>query len=481
MKTQSIFIRILEFLEEKVAYLEELLSKKDHSLSSKFERESKLISARHKGFSITGKKHLSVIQSRENLVIVSPSGGGKTSSVIFPSCFNIESSMIINDPSGEISTTKNYFLSRGFKVKTLDFGNKESSIYYNPLKRISSHADVMKVASMLVRATTKKDEMDFWNNKSVDLIGMFINFILENEDPKHQNLANVFYLLEILQGEPETIDRLFSEKASDTLFQKYKSLLGNSENTRSSIISSAQASLSFIGNDPILSDITSTDTFDFASLRKEKTVLFLRCPLGDMSYYSTILSIFFEQFFSYVFSSLPKDEDDDIFILMDELSSLYLPNLSNIISNSRKFRTPILGVLQSENQLYQNYGEYNAKTILNNANTKVYFTGLTDESQHLEKTLGRYEYIDEKGATRTRALMTSDEIRTMPKDSILVIPSGMRPIKAKVTPHYKQKKLMKFLAMDAPIKSNDEDTEHNISHSVHYINFNKQNNNHEEE
>ncbi|MFP3340236.1 type IV secretory system conjugative DNA transfer family protein, partial [Micrococcus sp. SIMBA_131] len=82
------------------------------SLSSKFERESKLISARHKGFSITGKKHLSVTQSRENLVIVSPSGGGKTSSVIFPSCFNIESSMIINDPSGEISTTKNYFLSR---------------------------------------------------------------------------------------------------------------------------------------------------------------------------------------------------------------------------------------------------------------------------------------------------------------------------------------------------------------------------------
>src|SRR5690606_25625662 len=157
------------------------------------------------------------------------------------------------------------------------------------------------------------------------------------------------------QGSPETIDQLFAQKASDQLFQKYKSLIGTSDNTRSSIIASAQASLSFIGNDSTLLDITSSDNFDFNTLRSEKTVLFLRCPLGDVGYYGTINSIFFEQFFSHVFSKIPDERDDDIFILIDELSSLYLPNLANIISNSRKFRTPILGVLQSENQLYQNY------------------------------------------------------------------------------------------------------------------------------
>lgn len=462
-------IRFIEYLEDGMSSLEELLAKKDHKLSSKFERESKLISAANKGFSITGRKHLSVKNSRENLVIVSPSGGGKTSTVLYPSCFNITSSMILNDPSGEVIKTKNYFLSKGFKVKTLDFGNKEHSIYYNPLKRIKTNADVVKVASMLVRATSKKGDFDFWNNKSVELIAMFINFILENEPPKFQNLGNVFHLLEVLQGSPETIDQLFAQKASEQLFQKYKSLIGTSDNTRSSIIASAQASLSFIGNDPVLCDITSTDNFDFDMLRREKTVLFLRCPLGDVGYYSTILSIFFEQFFSYVFSKLPEEQDDDIFILIDELSSLYLPNLANIISNSRKFRTPILGVLQSENQLYQNYGEFNAKTILNNANTKVYFTGLTDESNHLEKTLGRYEYDDEKGAIRSRALMTSDEIRTMPRNTVLIIHSGMRPIKAKVTPHYRQPRLMKLLNMDAPENYQEEA----LNHSIQYLSFKK--------
>lgn len=457
-------IRLLEYLEEGVRSLEEFLSKKDHSLSSKFEKESKLISGANKGFSITGTKHLSVKQSRENLIIVSPSGGGKTSTIIFPTCFNIQSSALINDPSGEIIKSKHQFISRGFKVKTLDFGNKNESIYYNPLKRIKSNADVVKVASMLVRSTSKKGDFDFWNNKSVELIAMFINFILENEAPKYQNLANVFHFLEVLQGSPDTIDKLFAEKASEQLFQKYKSLIGTSDNTRSSIIASAQASLSFIGNDPVLCDITSADNFDFDILRNEKTVLFLRCPLGDVGYFSTILSIFFEQFFSHVFNKIPDEKEDDIFILIDELSSLYLPNLANIISNSRKFRTPILGVLQSENQLYQNYGEFNAKTILNNANTKVYFTGLTDESNHLEKTLGRYEYEDEKGATRSRSLMTADEIRTMPKDTVLIIPSGMRPIRAKVTPHYKQRHLMKLLNMDAPEDYKEETTIHTIQY-----------------
>lgn len=450
MKFQDVFIRGLEFLEESIDRTLESISEKDHSLNAEFERETKLLSASYKGFSVTGQKHLSVKDSQNNMMIVSPSGGGKTTTVVYPSCFNIQSSIIINDPSGELYKTKNYFLHQGFNVKTLDFGNPHNSIYYNPMHRIRSNADVNKVAHMLVRSTTK-GEKDFWNNKAVETIALVINFLLQNFTKQNQNLANVFHLLELMQGELETIDKLFAEKASEKLWQKYKSLMGNSENTKASIISSAQASVSFIGDDPILSQLTSTDTFDFASMRSEKTVLFLKCPLGDMSYYSTLLSIFFEQFFAEIFTELPTDEDDHIFVIIDELSSLYLPNLANIISNVRKFKIPILGVLQSENQLYNNYGEYNAKTILNNCATKVYFTGLTDECNRLEKILGQYTYEDkETGSKRTRSLMTVDEIRTMPKDRVLIIPSGMRPIYAKTTPYYKQRKLVKYLNLKAP-------------------------------
>ncbi len=468
--TTIAFESIGEFLDE----ISQTIIGKKTTLDADFTRASKLISARYKGFSVTGKKHLSVKQSQNNMLIVSPSGGGKTTSVIYPSIFNIGLSakkkgvsMLINDPSGELIKTKNFLLAQGMKVKVLDFTNKYGSIYYNPLHRIKTNADVTKISNMLVRATSK--QQDFWALKAAELIALCIHHLRETESRVHQNLANVFKILETLQGEPEIIDSYFADTTPKHLWRKFLSIMGNSENTRASIISSAQASLAFIGDDEILSDITSVDTFNFDEFREENTVVFLRCSLSDMAYYSTILSIFFEQFFAHVFRELPKKEDNNVFVIIDELSSLHLPNLANIISNSRKFNCPFLGVLQSENQLSQNYGEYNAKTILNNANTKIYFTGLSDESKAISDTLGDFDYEDDKGIVRKRNLMTRDEVRTMRKDKVIVIPSGMRPMLCKIFPYYKQPRLVRYMEMEAP----KDYEELSLDYSVQYLDFDK--------
>ncbi len=459
-----------EFLD---SILNAIVGKKT-GLDADFTRASKLISARHTGFSVTGKKHLSVKDSQNNMLIVSPSGGGKTTTVIYPSIFNIAgaikkqgASMLINDPSGELIKTKNYLLSQGISVKIIDFTDKQGSVYYNPLHRIKTNADVSKIARMLVHSTSKSQ--DFWTLKSAELIGLCIHHLRATESRVHQNLANVFKILETLQGEPEVIDSYFADTTPKHLWRKFLSIMGNSMNTRASIISSAQASLSFIGDDETLCDITSVDTLNFDELREKNTAVFLRCSLSDMSYYSTILSIFFEQFFSHVFRELPRPNDNPIFVMIDELSSLHLPNLANIISNSRKFSCPFLGVLQSENQLAQNYGEYNAKTILNNANTKIYFSGLSDESKSISDTLGDFEYEDDKGIVRKRHLMTSDEIRTMRKDRIIVVPSAMRPMLCKTYPYYKQSKLVKYMEMEAP----KDDKQETLDYCVQYLDFDK--------
>ncbi|WP_114490713.1 type IV secretory system conjugative DNA transfer family protein [Candidatus Ulvibacter alkanivorans] len=472
MNLKNINIRALERTEE---FLDSILLKiagKNHSLTARYARPSKLISVRYNGFSITGKKHLSVRQSRNNLMVISPSGGGKTTTIIYPSIFNIGNdknggSLIINDPSGELIKTKNFLLYRGYTVEEINFGDTSNSLYYNPLHRIQTNADVNKVASMLVRATSK--ESNFWTLKATELIGLCIHHLRATEPRIHQNLANVYRILEVLAGEPKIIEAYFADTTPKHLWRKFLSLMGNSENTRASIISSAQASLAFLGEDENLCDLTSVDTIDFESLRMTKTAIFLRCPLSDIQYYSTILSIFWEQYFAHVFRSLPSKNDKDVFVILEELSSLHLPNLANIISNSRKFAMPIMGVIQSENQLYHNYGMHNGKTILNNANVKVYFTGLSDESRAISDTLGEYEYDDDNGHTKRRKLMTPDEVRTMRKDHILVVPSGMQPLKCKVYPFYKQSRLVRYMALPAP----EQDESLNANYSVQYLNFDK--------
>lgn len=426
-----------------------------HSLTAKFGNEYKLLSIRHSGFSL-GRKSFSTLQSRNNLLLFAPSGVGKTTVSLIPSALKIASSkegnsMVINNNSGELEQMTSYFLHKEYVVKRFDPNDIENSIYYNPLHRIKSASDINKVATMIV-SKSSKDAKDFWSQKAIELISLLIDFLLMHTPKVHQNLANVYYLLENLAGNEKLVSGLFADKAIEAQWRKYKSVIANSDNTKASIISSAIASLSFLGNDPNLCDLTSVDTFDFSSMRDEKTVLFLNFPVTESSYYGVLLGLFCEQFFAQMFKSIPAKEDKDIFLLIDELSSIPLPNLANISANSRKFKIPILGVLQSENQLYENYGQYNAKTIINNA-CRVYMTGLTDECERLEKTLGSYQYYQdkEKKVMRTRSLMTADEIRTMPRDRVLVIPNGgMRPIYPKVKPYYKIGKYKKYLKMEVP-------------------------------
>tara|TARA_R110002072_G_scaffold7503_2_gene40953 strand:+ start:747287 stop:748753 length:1467 start_codon:yes stop_codon:yes gene_type:complete len=436
--------------------LEGIFENEPKLLEAKFGKERELLSLWNHGFAL-GNKKFTTIQSRQNLLLFAPSGVGKTTVCLIPSAINIASqnnkaSMIINNPSGELTQMTNYFLNQGYMVLKFDPNDPENSIHYNPLSHIRSSSDIQKIASMIV-GKSSKDANDFWSIKAIELIALLIEFLIDHSPKVNQNLANVFYLLQNLAGDEDLISGLFSEKSTEKQWLAYKSVNANSENTKASIISSAIASLSFIGSDTILCDLTSVDTFDVARMRKEKIVLFLNIPLNNMEYYKVLLGLFFEQVFSEVFQSLPRGGDKDIYILCDEMSSIPLPNLANVISNARKFQLPILGVFQSENQIYENYGQYNAKTIINNA-CRTYMTGLTDECERLEKMLGNYQYYEgkeDKKVLRSRPLMSSDEVRTMPKDRVLILPNGgMRPLYVKVKPYYKIGKYVRYMKMDMP-------------------------------
>lgn len=424
-------------------------------LEAKFGNEQELFSRWNHGFSL-GAKAMTTIQSRNNALLFAPSGVGKTTVSLVCSALNIASSkdgasMIINNPSGELSQMTNYFLRQGYTVLKFDPNDQENSIHYNPLSRIRSDADILKIASMIV-GKSSKDSNDFWALKSKELIALVIDFLITHAPKVNQNLANVYYLLQNLAGNEDAINQLFSKKSTEKQWLTYKSIIANSDNTKASIISSAISNLAFIGSSKSLCDLTSVDTFNIKKMRKEKIVLFLNCPISDMEYYGVLLGLFFEQLFAEVFRSLPREEDKDIYLLIDEMSSIPLPNLANVFSNARKAKLPILGVLQSENQLYENYGQYNAKTIINNA-CRIYMTGLTDECERLEKTLGSYQYYEdkEKKVLRTRSLMTADEIRTMPRNRVLVIPNGgMRPLYMKVKPYYKIGKYIRQMNTEIP-------------------------------
>ncbi len=437
----------------------------DHTLKASFGNAKHLVSNKNAGFCIDGTRFLTQKKSRENYLVVAPSGRGKTQVSVFPFLLNAKGdySIIINDPSAELSTTIPYLQSKGYKCHILDFGNK-TGVYFNPLEDcVGNLTQMRKIAKTLLSAT--HSESDFFTISGEDTLVLFIQYVCESEPKRHRNLANVYRLLIEYQGSPETIENLMASNVSEGAFRKFKALAGASENTRKSIVASALSALSFIGDNPTLCDITSCNTLSFESFRNQPTALFIQVPVGDVKFYAPIVSLFFQEFYRFAFSKIPNQNELDVFMVLDEFDTLTaITDYSQIISNARKFRIPQQLILQSES-LLSKYGQQ-AQNILNNCNVKCYYGGLGEESFQLEKILGQFEYSDKKtGAVRQRPLMTASEIREM-KDEIIVLSSGEKPLKVKIIPAFLQKELIRKLN----INSNRQTTP--VNYNVSYIDLN---------
>lgn len=442
---------MLNMLAELLTFLMSNWGGKNKEYKADFAAGSGLLSFWNKGFCLSGRKNLTVKDSYQNALIIGGTGTGKSSVVLIPSLFSMKSSFVIHDPSGELFTkTAGYLTQKGYTVKCLHFVNPAVSAGYNPLVRANTSSDIQKVASMLVdNGLGGKAKDPFWNTQAVALLTILIT-ILKKQETKFVNLYNVRQLLNQLGANPEGVDALFSEYADDILFSEYKSFIAYDEKVINGVIATCKASLQ-IFSDEAVAKVTSFDNLDFSVFRKNPVALFIQNSVADQKYYSVLTSIFFEQFFSYIMSRFPKVSEQDIFLLIDEASSLHLPTLPLAVANVRKHKAGIMLLVQDFNQLVHHYGKYEADAIRANCFAKMYFTGQSLEtSKELEQTLGKYEFKDDKGNKVVRPLMTNNEIRTMQLRHALLICGHHAPVKAWLKPYYKSFIFSKRANIPAP-------------------------------
>jgi type IV secretion system protein VirD4 len=448
----DIFEGILKYIFE---LIESVFKKRKEEYTADFASQWTVMSSCNYGFCLTGKKNLTVKDSYQNAIVIGGTGVGKSSVVLIPSLFTTCGSKVINDPSGELfMKSAGYLKQKGYEIKVLNFANPQYSSGYNPLIRTQSSSDIQKVASMLVEnALGGKTKDPFWNTQATALLAMLIA-ILKKQDSGFQNLFNVRQLLNRLGGNPESVDSLFSKYADDILFAEYKSFIAYDDKVVSGVIATCKAALQ-IFNDDAVAKVTSFDDLDFMDFRNKPTALFIRNSVSDQRYYSVLTSIFFEQFFSFIMSRFPNDYEQDIFLMIDEASSLVLPTLPLATANVRKHRAGIMLLLQDYNQLVHNFGKYEADGIKANCYAKMYFTGQSLETAtELERTLGKFEFKDKDGHKTIRSLMTNDEIRMLETNRALLLCGHNPPVLARLKPYYESLKFKEYASIPAPYSVN---------------------------
>lgn len=458
---KSIIDTLMELFTSLFEGLESLFEK-DHSVNATFGNPSTLISKSHKGWCVDGKRFLDLKTSRQNMVVVAGSGKGKTQTHIFPTLLHATASMCVNDNSGELEAVVPYLQSNGATTLVMNLTQK-GAVYINPLDGCKDNTPAIRKISKSLMAGVSK-QSDFFSISGEDCLSLFIQYVVESEPRLHANLGNVYRLLLTYQGTPKVIQQLFAKKASDKVWTSFLALEGNSERTLKSITATAISALSWLGENPILCDITSITNVSFEDFRRSQHVLFIQSPVNDAKFYAPMVSLIFQSFYRFAFSKLPSHEDLDILMILDEFSSLIdgLPDYSNTISNSRKFKIPQLLILQDES-LLSPYKELK-DNILGNCYVKCYYGGQDKKAFELEKLLGTYTYTDkESKQKKQRPLLHASEIRELDNE-IIVLPNGKKPLKVKVTPAYKQSKSRKRLTMEA-----DAPMDEMVDYSIQYI------------
>ena len=440
----GILKEIFEFIQFSI-----LLHSQSKKYGGKFTPSNKILRRRNKGFSLGAYNSMDIKTSFKHLLVSAPSGIGKSTSVWIPSLVNLHGngSIIILDPAKEIYKSVGH-LYQDYKSYVINFSDREGneSDGWNPLP--SNVADLPNFTdriSNLVHGTSKDK---FWQIQSAELLTTLAE-PLYKLDKKYRTIANLILLLNNLSANEELCNKFMAKYAEQNTWLEYLSFQKISDNTRTSIISSAKATLAVFRQEHI-QRITSYSTFNIEDLRKEKSIVFVQTNPAELEKYKLLVSEFFNQLIGFILSEIPGKTDENIFLLLDEAGTYKIEALPLGIVQARKMRCGIMLLVQSEQQLYDLLNKEQASTIISNCSRLILTNTSLSTAREISELSGKIEFTDLQNITRVRELITVDEIRSLKPDNGILVSGHYRPSLIKLRPHFTDRRMKKITSKVAP-------------------------------
>ena len=392
----------------------------------------------------------------KNILVVGGSGSGKTACYIKPNIMQCLGSYIITDPKGELyKETSKFLKSEGYEVKAFNLVNPTYSDFYNPIANLCSDQDVDTLAHILVTGANKEGgggDDPFWDNTAKMLISATIYYVLSVLPLEQQNIGSCLNI--IRQGGADSsifeklfIDDLMPEHPGRIQYESFKTA---ADKTMQSIVISSISKMR-VFDMPAIQRITSSNSIDFRSVAKKKTVIYVITSAAE-STYDFVSTMFFSQMFSILY----KQADDygsrlpnQVYFLLDEFANIgQIPDFQKKLSTTRSLGISISIIVQSLDQLEALYKD-SYENILGNCDTQLLLgTNSQKTAEYFSKSLGQTTIkIEQKSINKdkdeakkqgvsistqrqARDLMTVDEIRRMDNNKELLMVRGLKPILA---------------------------------------------------
>lgn len=422
-----------------------------------YDPENKFLSFWNKGICITGpNKRMSLKAAYRHILVCGQSGVGKSQCSFLPELLRADGSKsyIVHDISGEIEKACGAHLSKKHNIFTLDLDSAYSN-FYNPLQRIDeSFSAAKRVASIIVSSSLGENNGDgkFFNIKAEHFLSVFIA-LTKQLKPEEQHMGSVLKLINTFSSSPSSMDVFAADKAAKApkVFEEYKTIIATDPKLLSNIVSTAKAAISLFEDENIM-QLTARDDISFEDLRRKPTVIFLRSSVMTLRYNQPLFSLVITQAMSALLAKLPSKADLPVVMLLDEMGILKLPNFSDFLSNSRKYKVCCVLGCQTTSMIINKYGKEEGNNILANCATHLYYGNQPIETALiLERMAGTVE-VETRGKIEKRTVLQAHHIRTLDPTRAILMTSGCKPIMVKLLPAYKNYVLKK--RMEQPYKRN---------------------------
>lgn len=286
---------------------------------------------------------------------------------------------------------------KGYDFHVVNLNEVEKSRRINPWKRdyIRTLADAGETAEALVEAMKKGDKSggsdQFFTQSAINFLSACIYFMSRYEDGKYSSFPHVLALLN--RSYEEIFQTLFKQAELTSLLSPFVSAFKNKAfDQLEGQVGTLKIFLSRLATKETYW-VFSGDDFDLKiSDRKHPAMLVLANDPATQNINSACYSVIINRLTKLINSkgNLPSA------LIVDELPTLFVHKVENLIATARSNRCAVLMGLQELPQFQQQYGKETAATITSVTGNVLSGSVRSKETlDWLEKLLGRNKQISE--------------------------------------------------------------------------------------
>lgn len=352
--------------------------------------------------------YINIVNPFRGSMCIGTPGSGKTYSVIVPYIKQLLAkrfTMLVydfKDPDLGKVTYYHYLLNKksgvlkDFSFHAVNLNNIEKSRRVNPLKPeyVSKLADATETAASLVEALRKGDKTggsdQFFTQSAINFLTAVIYFLSRHEKGRYSTLAHVLAMLN--RSYEEIFDALFTEIELTSLLDPFRSAyIRKSFDQLEGQLGTLKINISRLATKEAFW-VFSGDDFDLKiSDPKNPSVVVLANDPSTQDINSACYSVVLNRMTKLINSknNLPSA------LVLDEIPTLYVYKVENLIATARSNRVAILMGLQELPQFKQQYGKDTAQTIISVIGNMLAGSARDKETlDWLEKIIGKVKQVN---------------------------------------------------------------------------------------